>query len=503
MNPSKPFVSVIIPAYNAASHLAGALDSILAQDYRPLEVIVVDDGSTDDTAGVARRYAKSAVRCVAQPHAGFPFALNTGLKNATGDLICFLDSDDVWTLDKLDLQIPLILDDPSADIVLSHQQRAWKPQGCDEFKFKEPELALHLQSCVFRRRAFEKVGPFDTSFKHQADWDWFLRARELELKFIVHAEVTNIYRRHGDNFSDSADAVKDVPLMFKRSLERRRARGGKGAALSLPGMLESLRSASRSAIPERAKNSTQNVVAGSLGRAVQSGLVSVVIPAYQAGKYIAEAIESVRAQTYRPIETIVVDDGSSDDTRAVVERYGSSVQYLWQPNAGISAARNRGVELVSGEFLAFLDADDLWLEDKLAWQTEVLRTRAELDMVFGYVLQFPSPELAEEDRSKLHYIAEPSPAYLGGAMLIRREAFLRTASFDEQWQVAEFVDWYLRAMDSGLRSEMQPRTALKRRLHDANQGIKKRDARVDYVRVVRAALDRRKAKAAAQNSDVG
>ena len=227
---------------------------------------------------------------------------------------------------------------------------------------------------------------------------------------------------------------------------------------------------------------------------MEPGLVSVIIPAHQAEPYIAQAIDSVLAQTYRPMEIIVVDDGSSDGTHAVVEGYGSSVRYEWQHHAGISVARNRGIELAVGEFLAFLDADDLWAEDKLAWQTAALQADSELDMIFGYVQQFPSPELASEIEKKIRYIAEPMPAYLGGTMLIRRDTFLNTASFDTRWQVGEFVDWYLKAIDAGLRSGMQPRVVLQRRLHDANHGIRKRDERADYARIVKAALDRRKAK---------
>jgi len=241
MKMSESSVSAIIPAYNAAPYLAEAVESILAQNYQPLEILIVDDGSTDGTPEVALRFAGSNVRHIRQPHSGLPFALNNGLRNATGNLICFLDSDDVWTPDKLALQLPLIMQDATVEIVLSHQRRGWRPKGSSDYKFTAPELALHPQSCVFRRSVFDKVGLFDTAFKYTADWDWFMRARELGVKFLVHPEVTNFYRRHDNNMSDDKASVKDVPLMLKRSLERRRARGGTGIALSLPSLLESLR----------------------------------------------------------------------------------------------------------------------------------------------------------------------------------------------------------------------------------------------------------------------
>jgi len=241
MNTSESSVSAIIPAYNAAPYLAEAVESILGQNYQPLEILIVDDGSTDGTPEVASRFAGSNVRYIRQPHSGSPFALNNGLRNAGGNLICFLDSDDVWTPDKLALQVPLIMQDATVEIVLSHQRRMWRPKGSSDYRFTEPELALHPQSCVFRRSVFDKVGLFDTSFKYAADWDWFMRARELGVKFVVHLEVTNYYRRHGNNLSNDDASAKAALLMLKRSLERRRARGGTGIAFSLPSLLESLR----------------------------------------------------------------------------------------------------------------------------------------------------------------------------------------------------------------------------------------------------------------------
>lgn len=220
-------------------------------------------------------------------------------------------------------------------------------------------------------------------------------------------------------------------------------------------------------------------------------LISVIIPAFNAERYLAEAIDSVMSQTYRPVDIIIVDDGSTDGTRAVAERYEASVRYVFQTNAGIGAARNRGIEMARGELLAFLDADDLWASDKLEWQAEALRKDPGLDMIFGYTQQFPTPEMADEIQNRIRYVAEPTGAYLGPAMLIRRDSFLRVGLFDPQWKVGDFVDWYLRAIDLGLRSAMEPRIVLHRRLHDTNHGTRHRHATGDYARIVRAALDRR------------
>src|SRR5687768_16816995 len=101
--------------------------------------------------------------------------------------------------------------------------------------------------------------------------------------------------------------------------------------------------------------------------------ISAILPVFNGGLYLAEAIESVLAQTYQPAEVIVIDDGSTDITGEIVKRFGDVVQYSTQPNSGAGAARNRGVQLAHGEFLAFLDADDLWLKNKLTDQMQAFK----------------------------------------------------------------------------------------------------------------------------------
>lgn len=102
-----------------------------------------------------------------------------------------------------------------------------------------------------------------------------------------------------------------------------------------------------------------------------SPLVSVIIPAYNAAQFIEETLESVFRQTCTNMEVIVVDDGSTDDTKSRLQAYDSRIHYIWQPNSGVGAARNRGIHAASGEYLAFLDADDLWDPEKLRAQLAV------------------------------------------------------------------------------------------------------------------------------------
>lgn len=115
-----------------------------------------------------------------------------------------------------------------------------------------------------------------------------------------------------------------------------------------------------------------------------SGLVSVIIPAYNAGGYIAQAVESVLAQTYPSVECIVVDDGSTDDTAQRLEHYQDRIVYWRQENHGPAAARNRGIEMACGEYIAFLDADDWWAPTKIADQKQVLEKYPSAGVVYTW-----------------------------------------------------------------------------------------------------------------------
>lgn len=215
---------------------------------------------------------------------------------------------------------------------------------------------------------------------------------------------------------------------------------------------------------------------------------------YNCERYLGEAIESVLAQTYQPLEVIVVDDGSTDGSASVAKSFDSSIHYCYQTNSGASAARNHGTDLAQGSFLAFLDADDVWVKDKLRLQMAAFEDNPELDIVFGQVKQFHSPELDESIKQKIHCPTELMSGYFPGAMLLKRDSFFRIGLFKTNWKIGEFVDWYSRAIEQGLRSCVLPKALLKRRLHETNMGINERQSRTDYARILKASLDRRRAK---------
>jgi glycosyltransferase involved in cell wall biosynthesis len=223
-----------------------------------------------------------------------------------------------------------------------------------------------------------------------------------------------------------------------------------------------------------------------------------MIGAYNAAPYLGEAIESALSQDYEPIELIVVDDGSTDET-ADVARSFAQAKVIQQENGGNGAARNLAVENASGELYAFLDADDRFTPGKLSRQKAALDADPDLDMVFGHVHEFFSPELDEETRASLRPPAPgPMPWTAPNLMLIRRGSFERVGPFSTAVRVGVTVDWFARAQEAGLRHTILPEVVLERRLHTQNNGLRERASRSQYLDVIRQAMERRRAAEAAQ-----
>ena len=219
-------------------------------------------------------------------------------------------------------------------------------------------------------------------------------------------------------------------------------------------------------------------------------MISVIIPAFNAAPYLAEAIRSVLVQAYRPLEVLVVDDGSTDDTPVVARSFGSPVVCWSQVQAGVAAARNAGVERATGNFIAFLDADDVWAADKLARQHDALAADPSLDAAFGHVQPFF--EASKTDPGLV------GPVLLGhtpSTMLIRTDALRRIGPYNASLPLAESLDWFLRAQAAQLRYVVLADVVLHRRIHGQNASIRKRDEQTaEYFRVLRAELDRKRSQ---------
>ncbi len=244
---------------------------------------------------------------------------------------------------------------------------------------------------------------------------------------------------------------------------------------------------------KRAKaNISQTQEEKKVNTANKQSLLSVIIPVYNCERYLAEAIESVLIQDHRPIEIIVIDDGSTDGSAAVAAKFGQAVRYCFQQHEGISAARNRGIGLAGGMFVSFLDADDIWVQNKLALQMAAFEKEPGLDMAFGLVKNFRSPELPETLKATIHCPDELMPAYFASALVTKRDVFSRVGLFETGWHVGEFIDWFLRAQEMGISVIVVPELVTLRRLYKTGTTSASNAYFSTYTKILKASLDRRR-----------
>jgi glycosyltransferase involved in cell wall biosynthesis len=220
---------------------------------------------------------------------------------------------------------------------------------------------------------------------------------------------------------------------------------------------------------------------------------SVIVPCYNAAAYLADAIESILNQDYHSDEIILIDDGSVDANAAdVARRFGSRIRYQYQPHQGISAARNYGIRLARAHCIAFLDADDLWPPASLGVRLARLAGSPEIDCVYGLVEQFISSEIDPATRATLHCPLGAQPARSAGAMLVRRNVFEQIGFFDVSLKLGETMDWVARFEERGLLAIAVDEVVLKRRIHGMNTVIKEKHRQSDYLKILKASVDRRR-----------
>jgi glycosyltransferase involved in cell wall biosynthesis len=218
-------------------------------------------------------------------------------------------------------------------------------------------------------------------------------------------------------------------------------------------------------------------------------LVSVVVPAFEPGDYLREAIESLLGQTYPSLEIIVVDDGSTPPCRATCEAY-RGVRYFAQQHRGPAGARNAGVERSSGAFIAFQDADDLSTPERIEVQMSALQGDPSLGLVLSRLENFHAPGFAlpawfrEEAklRSRMGFV---------NTALVRRDTLAKVGPFDTAYQIGEDVDWLVRARDAGVRRAVCPEVLVRRRIHGRNLSANVRLGHQNLVRILRASVQRR------------
>jgi glycosyltransferase involved in cell wall biosynthesis len=484
--------TVVIPLHDGAAFIEQALRSVLQQTLPADEIIVVDRGSNDDGPAIVRRISEShPITLLSQPGGGAASARNLGVRHAHGDLVAFLDQDDVWYPAHLAEMLPPFQEQRSKPL-------GWVYSDLDEIDrtgkllvrscVKKAE-GLHpktsLPDCLRRdmfvmpsaalvsRRAFEAIGGFDERLECYEDDDFFLR--------LLLAEYDNVYI---DN------ALAQVRLSRGVALGRRRARSWMVYARKLidafPDKPDLERYPARDLIAPRFARSAlidaREALAAcddvrvescfdnlrylddllktdeSTGFARREPLISAIVPLYNGARNIERAIQSIFAQTLGADEIIVVDDGSTDNATAIVERLAETrpIRLIRQQNAGWSAACNIGVDHARGDLIAFLDQDGIWYSGHLDELVKPFRDKRSVEL--GWV--YSNVDAIDRGGRLIHRgFLETTPmrhpkrdilaclshdmSVLPSASLISRKAFLAAGGFDEQLSGYEADDLFI------------------------------------------------------------
>jgi glycosyltransferase involved in cell wall biosynthesis len=208
--------------------------------------------------------------------------------------------------------------------------------------------------------------------------------------------------------------------------------------------------------------------------------ISCVVPVWNGEAYLQEALDSIFAQTLPPLEILVIDDGSTDRSAAIAERHADRVTLIRQPHRGISATRNIGIARATGDLIALLDADDLWLESKLARQVAALAAEPGVECCYTLIETFAQPGSGAAIPAGLQVdrVGRIASTFLG-----TRGALDRVGPIDEARRIRAEFAWFARFDDLGIKSVVVPERLARRRLHDTNNSL------IDAGEAVDAAFD--------------
>jgi glycosyltransferase involved in cell wall biosynthesis len=218
---------------------------------------------------------------------------------------------------------------------------------------------------------------------------------------------------------------------------------------------------------------------------------SVIMPVYNGAAYLNDAVTSILRQTHAPHEIIIVDDGSTDGSHQIAKAFPPVVRYLCKENGGPASARNFGIANATGDFLAFIDQDDLWNEAKLARQMACFDAEPSLELCYTLVDLFWDSALANEESGYSgHARTRNVPGYVMPTLLGRRAAFDRVGPLDESLVFGDGTDWAMRAIDAGLHVKLLPEVLLYHRMHKDNLTRDRERSQREFIRIVRSRLDR-------------
>lgn len=228
-----------------------------------------------------------------------------------------------------------------------------------------------------------------------------------------------------------------------------------------------------------------------------SSLVSVIIAVRNGEAFLRQAIDSVLAQSYAPIEVLVIDGQSQDQTALIAQSY-PQVSYILQESTGIASAYNLGIAHAQGEFIAFLSHDDIWMPEKLSTQICYMIDNPTTQFTVAYIKFFLEPGHTIPRGFRPELLQGQHPAFIMETLVARRTLFEQIGTFDLEFRVAEDVDWFARAKDAGINSVLLPQVLLQKRVHSTNLSLNCQENNRNLLEVVRRSIHRQKGQSSSR-----
>lgn len=466
-----PKVSIIIPVYNGENFVSNAIDSALNQTYQNIEVIVVNDGSTDKTDEICNKYGDK-IRYYKKKNGGVSSALNLGIKKMEGEYFSWLSHDDEYYPNKVEREIVALslLENKNTIIYSNYDMMSENGKVYDSVFHNHEELQKHqelsiLNGCLngltllIPKVAFDECGLFDEKLLCTQDYDMWLRMLK-KYDFYHICDCLTKTRIHDKQTTRTSPVLQEentsLWINILNSISDDKVNEIYGSKLVfLAKMLNFFTKMNYYKMIDYC-NSEITKLSNNNSKLSYNPLISVVIPVYNGANYIKNAINSVLEQTYKNYEVIVVNDGSTDngETEKIVKSFGKKIKYYLKENGGVASALNYGISKAKGDYVSWLSHDDEYYPFKLQKQVEVLN-----DLKNKETILFSNFELINEKSevfSKTQFDKRFSKKQLendifpvlkgctnGCAMLIPKKMLLEDGGFDVSKKTTnDYIMWF-------------------------------------------------------------
>lgn len=363
-----PKVSVIIPCYNYGRYLTDAVESVVQQTFQDFEVIIVNDGSTDETENVAeslvKKYHNYRIILINQENSGKPaISRNIGIAASKGQYILCLDADDKIASTMLEECLKILESNPTPSIVYTDRldfDGVEEIVQASDYNFDKLKYENHISYCaLYRREVWEQVGGYRANVRGCEDWDFWVAAGARGFSGYHISKPLFKYRRHDTGrFQNSKRYLEFIKAQIILNNSEVYSREEIGEAQNL--LLGA--DQNRNLIQERVVKSAPKV--------------SVIVPTYNRPESLSMAVKSILSQTYQDFEIIVINDGGVDIKNLIDDlNKEQNIIYLnHSSNRGLPAARNTGIKIARGKYIAYLDDDDIFYLEHLKTLVDFLET---------------------------------------------------------------------------------------------------------------------------------